>query len=69
MDQYKKMEIKEDGKYECGGELDADHLFACPLLSIKCRKEDLRVEDDNRHFRQDNTKCMIIGKGIRSRRR
>lgn len=35
----KKWGIKKNGKYECGEEQDADHLFACPLLSIKCRKE------------------------------
>jgi len=35
----KKWGIKEDEKGECGEEQDAD-LFVCPLLSIKCRKED-----------------------------
>jgi len=32
--------LKDDGKCECGGEQDADHLFVCPQLPNKCRKED-----------------------------
>jgi len=38
--------IKEDEKFECGEEQDADHLFTCPLLPIKCRKEDLMSTTD-----------------------
>jgi len=39
---WKKWGIKEEGKCECGWEQDAtiSWLFACPLLTIKCRKED-----------------------------
>jgi len=36
----KKWGLKDDGKCECGGEQDADHLFVCPQLPNKCRKED-----------------------------
>jgi hypothetical protein len=35
-----KWGLKDDGKCECGGEQDADHLFVCPQLPNKCRKED-----------------------------
>jgi len=34
-----KWGIKEEEKCEWGGEQDADHLFACPLLPTKCRME------------------------------
>jgi len=38
--------MKEVEKCECGEEQDADHLFACPLLPIKCRKEDFMTTTD-----------------------
>ncbi|VVC37960.1 Hypothetical protein CINCED_3A002887 [Cinara cedri] len=36
----KKWGIKEGGKRECGGQQDADYPDACPLPTIKRRKED-----------------------------
>lgn len=36
----KKWGMKKDEKREYGEKRDADHLFACPLLPVKCRKED-----------------------------
>lgn len=42
----KKWRIKEDGKYKFGEEQDAYHLFACPLLPIKCRKENCLATTD-----------------------
>jgi hypothetical protein len=41
----KKWGLKEDGKFKCCGEQDADHLFACPLLPIKRRKEDFLTHE------------------------
>jgi hypothetical protein len=49
--------LKEDGKCECGGEQDADHLFPCLLLPIKCRKEDFLTHDIS-----DSTNCDLLGK-------
>lgn len=36
----KKWGIKEGGKCKCGEDQDADYLFTCLLLLIRCRKED-----------------------------
>jgi hypothetical protein len=33
------MTLKEDGKCECGGEQDADHLFACPYYRLSVERK------------------------------
>jgi hypothetical protein len=58
----KKWGLKDDGKSKCGGEQNADHLFACPVISIKCTKEDFLT-----HEISDNTIQIAAyweGKGI-----
>lgn len=33
-------------KYECNGSVSADHLFACPVLPIKCKMVDFMTTND-----------------------
>jgi len=42
----KERGMKEDEKCECGEEQDVDQLFTCPLLPIKCKKEDFMSTTD-----------------------
>lgn len=50
--------MKKAGKCKCCGEQDTDHLFACPLLTIKCRKEEFMTTDGN--MKTDETRKRIV---------